>query len=99
MALDSSAVSETVATKDAQKYVCLIKNNKSVSNKFKVAANQFILGWGTKVVVHGLIRSTDLNGSIVIIQSFDKEKRQYAVIVGDKKTLSIKPINLKIVFT
>ena len=122
LALDSSAVSETVgvwavidceqqpaicgqrvkvlrATKDAQKYVCLIKNNKGVSNKFKVAANQFILGWGTKVVVHGSISLTDLNGCIVIIQSFDKEKRQYAVIVGDKKTLSINPINLKIVFT
>ena len=61
--------------------------------------NQFILETGTTVVVHGLVSSTDLNGSIGRICSFDKEKRRYAVSVGKKKTVSIKPINLNTVFT
>ena len=88
------------ATKDARKYICLIKNDKGVSTKFKVTQNQLILEMGTKVEVHGLVSSTDLNGSIGIIRSFDKEKRRYAVSVRKKKTpVSIKPINLNVVFT
>ena len=70
-----------------------------MSTKFKVTQHQFILEAGTTVVVHGLVSSADLNGSIGIIHSFDKEKRQYAVSVGKKKIVSIKPINLNIVFT
>ena len=88
------------ATKDGKKYVCLIKNDKGVCTKFKVAQTQFILEAGTTVVVHGLVSSTDLNGSIGIICLFDKEKGRYAVSVGKKKTtVSIKPINLNVVFT
>ena len=50
-------------------------------------------------MVHGLVSSIDLNGSSGIIRLFDKEKRQYAVSVGKKKTaVSIKPINLNVVF-
>ena len=87
-------------TKDGQKYVCLIQNNKGVSTKFKVAQNQFILEMGTTVVVHGLVSSTDLNGSIGIICSFDKEKCRYGVSMEKKKTaVLIKPINLDVVFT
>ena len=70
-----------------------------MSTKFKVTQNQFILEAGTSVVVHGLVSSTDLNGSIGFICLFDKEKRRYAVSVGKKKAaVSIKPINLNIVF-
>ena len=87
------------ATEDANTYICLINNDKGMSTKFKVTHNQFILETGTKVVVHGLVSSVDLNGSIGIICSFDKEKRRYAVSVETKKTaVSIKPINLNIVF-
>ena len=98
-AISGQRVQVLRATKDAHKYVCLIKNDKGVSTKFKVAPNQFILETGTTVVVHGLVSSTDLNGSIGRICSFDKEKRRYAVSVEIKKTsVSIKPINLNIVF-
>ena len=70
-----------------------------MSTKFKVTPNQFILERGTTVVVHGLVSSTNLNGSIGIIRSFDKEKLRYAVSVGKKKTdVSIKPVNLNIAF-
>ena len=47
-------------TKDGQKYICLIKNDKGVCTKFKVAQTQFILEEGTTVVVHGLVSSTDM---------------------------------------
>ena len=88
------------ATKDGQKYICLIKNHNGVSTKSKVTRNQFILEAGTTVVVHGLVSSKDLNGSIGIICLFDKEEHRYAVSVGKKKTAgSIKPINLNVVFT
>ena len=88
------------ATKeDAQKYVCLIKND-GVYTKFKVSQNQFILEKGTMVVVHGLVSRTDLNGSIGMLCSFDKNNRRYAVSVRKKKTIvSIKPINLNVVFS
>ena len=88
------------ATKEgARKYICLIKNDNGVSTKFKVTRNQFILETGTKVVVHGLVSSIDLNGAIGIIRLFDKEKRRYAVFVEEKKTnVLIKPINLNVVF-
>ena len=99
-AINGQRVQVLRATKDARKYVCLIKNDKGVSTKFKAAPNQFILETETTVVVHGLVSSTDLNGIIGRICSFDKEKRRYAVSVEIKKTyVSIKPINLNIVFT
>ena len=92
-AINGQRVQVLRATKDARKYICLIKNRNGVSSKFKVTKNQFILETGTKVVEHGL------NGSIGIIRSFDKQKRQYAVSVEKKKTaVSIKPINLNVVF-
>ena len=98
-AISGQRVQVLRATKDTNKYVCSIKNDKGVSTKFKVTPNQFILETGTTVVVHGLVSSTDLNGSIGRICSFDKEKRRYAVSVEIKKTsVSIKPINLNIVF-
>ena len=87
------------ATKDARKYICLIKNDNGVSTKFKVTPNQFILEAGTMVVVHGVVSSKDLNDSIGIIRSFDKKKIRYAVSVRTKKTaVSIKPVNLSVVF-
>ena len=100
-AISGQRVNVLRATKDARKYICLIKNDKKgVSTKFKVTQNQFILEPGTTVVVHGLVSSADLNSSIGIIRSFDKEKRRYAVSVGKKKTaVSIKPINLNVVFS
>ena len=98
-AISGQRVQVLKATKDARKYICLIKNDKGVSTKFKVTPNQFILETGTMVVVHGLVSSTDLNGSIGIIRSFDKEKSRYAVSMETKKThVSIKPINLNIAF-
>ena len=98
-AISGQRVQVLRATKDAQKYICLIKNHNGVSSKFKVTQNQFILETGTTVVVHGVVSSVDLNGSTGIIRSFDKEKRRYAVRVGNKKsTVSIKPINLNVVF-
>ena len=88
------------ATEDGQKYICLIKNDNGMSTKFKVAHNQFILETGTAVVVHGLVSSTDLNGSVGFICAFDEEKHRYAVSVGKKETaVSIKPINLNVDFT
>merc|ERR1711865_398171 len=97
-AISGQRVNVLRATKDA-KYICLIKNNKGVSTKFRVAQDQFILERGTTVVVHGLVSSTDLNGSIGIIRSFDKEKRRYGVSMEKKKTaMSIKPTNLNIAF-
>ena len=99
-AISGQRVQVLRATKDGQKYICLIKNDKGVSTKFKVTQNQFILEAGTSVVVHGLVSSADLNGSIGFICSFDKEKRRYAVSVGKKKAaVSIKPINLNVDFT
>ena len=99
-AINGQRVQVLRATKDARKYICLIKNHNGVSTKFKVTQNQFILEAGTTVVVHGLVSSKDLNGSIGIICLFDKEKHRYAVSVGKKKTtVSIKPINLNVVFT
>ena len=88
------------ATKnDAGVYICQIKNDKGVSSKVKVAQNQFILEKGTTIMVHGLVSSTNLNGSIGIIRSFHKEKCRYAISVGKKKTaVSIKPSNLNVVF-
>ena len=88
------------ATKDAQKHICQIKNNKGVFTKFKVAPNQFVLETGTTVMVHGLVSSTDLNGGIGIICAFDNKKHRYAVSMENKKTaVSIKAINLDVVFT
>ena len=85
---------------DTQKYVCLIKNDNGVSTKYKVSQNQFILEKGTMVVVHGLVSRTDLNGSIGMLCSFDKNNRRYAVSVRKKMTIvSIKPINLNIVIS
>ena len=99
-AISGQRVQVLRATKDGQKYICLIKNDKGVSTKFKVTRNQFILEAGTAVVVHGLVSSADLNGSIGFICSFDEEKHRYAVSVGKKKTaVSIKPINLNVDFT
>jgi len=99
-AISGQRVKVLRATKDAKKYICVIKNDEGVSTKFKVAPNQFILGTGTMVVVHGLVSSTDLNGSNGIIRSFDIEKRRYGVSVGKKKSaVSIKPMNLNIVFS
>ena len=99
-AISGQRVKVLEATKDSQKYICLIKNDKGVSSKFKVTPNQFILETGTTIMVHGLVSSTDLNGSIGFICSFDKEKRRYAVSVGKKKTaVSIRPINLNVDFT
>ena len=99
-AINGQRVQVLRATKDARKYICLIKNHNGVSTKFKVTQNQFILEAGTTVVVHGLVSSKDLNGSIGIICLFDKEKHRYAVSVGKKNTtVSIKPINLNVVFT
>jgi tetratricopeptide (TPR) repeat protein len=98
-AISGQRVQVLRATRDAQKYICLIKNHNGVSSKFKVTHNQCILETGTTVVVHGLVSSADLNGSIGIIRLFDKEKQRYAVSVGKKKTtVSIKPINLNVVF-
>ena len=95
-AINGQRVQVLRATKDARKYICLIKNRNGVSSKFKVTKNQFILETGTKVVEHGL------NGSIGIIRSFDREKRLYAVSVSVRtmKTfvVSIKPINLNVYF-
>ena len=99
-AISGQRVKVLRATKDAKKYICVIKDDEGVSTKFKVAPNQFILGTGTMVVVHGLVSSTDLNGSNGIIRSFDIEKRRYGVSVGKKKSaVSIKPMNLNIVFS
>ena len=99
-AISGQRVQVLRATKDAQKYICLIKNHYGVSSKFKVTHNQCILETGTTVVVHGLVSSIDLKGSIGIIRLFDKEKQRYAVSVGKKKTtVSIKPMNLNVVFT
>ena len=98
-AINKQRVKVLRATVDAPRYICLIKNHNGVSSKFKVTHNQCILETGTTVVVHGLVSSTDLNGSIGIIRLFDKEKQRYAVSVGKKKTtVSIKPINLNVVF-
>ena len=98
-AINKQRVKVLRATKDAQKYICLIKNDNGVSSKFKVTPNQFILETGTTIMVHGLVSSTDLNGNIGTIRSFDKEKRRYAVSVGKKKNaVTIKPINLHVVF-
>ena len=98
-AINKQRVKVLRATKDAQKYICLIKNHNGVSSKFKVTHNQCILETGTMVEVHGLLSSIDLNGSIGIICSFDKEKRRYAVSVEKKKTaVLIRPINLYIAF-
>ena len=99
-AISGQRVQVLRATKDARKYICLIKNHNGVSSKFKVTQNQFILEAGTAVVVHGVVSSTDSNVRIGIIDSFDKEKRLYAVsLVGKKKTsVSIKPINLDVFF-
>ena len=98
-AISGQRVQVLRATKDAHKYVCLIKNDKGVSTKFKVAPNQFILETGTMVVVHGLVSSKDLNGRHGIISSFDKKKRRYVVNVEKKKTaVLIKPINLSVIF-
>ena len=86
--------------KDAGIYICQIYNQNGVLTKVKVVHDQFILDAVTTVVVHGLVASKALNGRTGIIRSFDKEKRRYAVSVEKKKnTLSIKPINLKVVFT
>ena len=85
--------------KDAGIYICQIQNHNGVSTRVKVVHDQFILETGTAVAVHGLVSSKDLNGSIGIIQSFDKEIRRYAVSVGTKKApVLIKPINLNVVF-
>ena len=86
------------AAKDAGKYICLIENHEGVVTKFKALHNQFILEKGTKVVVHGLISSTDLNGSTGIICSFNREKQRYAVKTRKKSTVLIKSSNLNIVF-
>ena len=71
-----------------------------MSTKFKVTHKQFILETGTKkVVVHGLVSSVDLNGSIGIICLFVKEQCRYAVSVETKKTaVLIKPNNLNVFF-
>ena len=101
-AISGQQVQVLKATKDAQKYICLIENHNGASSKFKVTQNQFILETGTRVVVQGLVLLSDLNGSIGIIRSFDREKRLYAVSVSVRtmKTfvVSIKPINLNVYF-
>ena len=102
-AINGQRVKVLRATKDAQKYICLVKNHQNgVSSKFKVTPNQFILETGTRVKVQGLASSTYLNGIIGIIRSFDKEKRLYAVSVSVEtmKTfvVPIKPINLNVYF-
>ena len=105
-AINGQRVQVLRATKDARKYICLIKNRIGVSSKFKVTPNQFILETGTRVKVQGLASSTHthpyLNGIIGIIRSFDKEKRLYTVSVSVEtmKTfvVPIKPINLNIYF-
>ena len=101
-AINGQRVQVLRATKDARKYICLIKNRNGVSSKFKVTPNQFILETGTRVKVQGLASSTYLNGIIGIIRSFDKEKRLYAVSVSVEtmKTfvVPIKPINLNVYF-
>ena len=62
--------------------------------------DQFTLERDTKVIVHGLVSSTDLNGNLGVIYSFDKKKRRYAVLmIGKKCTVLIKPINLDIYFS
>ena len=87
------------AAKDAGKYICQIGNHEGVLTKFKALHNQLIFEKGTKVVlVHGLISSTDLNGSIGIICSFNKEKQRYVVMTRNESTVLIKSINLNIVF-
>ena len=99
-AINGQRVQVLRATKDARKYICLIKNRNGVSSKFKVTPNQFILETGTRVKVQGL--ASLRNGIIGIIRSFDKEKRLYAVSVsvGTMKTfvVPIKPINLNVYF-
>ena len=100
-AINGQRVKVLRATKDAQKYICLIKNHQNgVSSKFKVTPNQCILETDTTVEVQGLEQKREfLNGSIGIVRSFDKEKRLYTVGVGTKKTsITTKPSNLKVVF-
>jgi len=100
-AINGQRVKVLRATKDAHKYICLIKNfQNGVSSKFKVTPNQCILETDTTVEVQGLEQKREfLNGSIGIVRSFDKEKRLYTVGVGTKKTsITTKPRNLKVVF-
>ena len=100
-AINGQRVKVLRATKDAQKYICLVKNHQNgVSSKFKVTPNQCIVDTDTTVEVQGLERKREfLNGSIGIVRSFDKEKRLYTVGVGTKKTsITTKPRNLKVVF-
>ena len=100
-AINGQRVKVLRATKDAQKYICLVKNHQNgVSSKFKVTPNQCILETDTTVEVQGLEQKREfLNGSIGIVRSFDKEKRLYTVGVGTKKTsITTKPRNLKVVF-
>ena len=86
--------------KDAGTYICEITNHNGVSTKVKVGHDQFTLERDTKVVIHGLVSSTDLNGNLGVIYSFDKKKRRYAVLmVGKGCTVLIKPINLDIYFS
>ena len=98
-AMDGQRVKVLRATvKGARKYICLHKDHKGVCSKFKTVQNQLIFEEGTKVVLHGLVSSKDLNGTTGIIHSFDKEKHRYAVEVGKKAAVLIKPINLDVVF-
>ena len=98
-AMDGQRVKVLRATvKDATKYICLHKDHKGVCSKFKTVQKQLIFEEGTKVVLHGLVSSKDLNGTTGIILSFDKDKHRYAVEVGKKAGVLIKPINLNVVF-